>query len=459
MNKFFLQLKKTLKSEITFSLLQGAFGVVVFWIVLRFYLRDSVTPEPQWVVFNFLYTVAVTLYSNFRLITGRWSALLWANRSLLLSLPLPAFYGYFTFLAPEYFPVMFIFVISIQLPVLGLARSVYLTFWFVTYYFVFFGLLLVFNQEYLQLHIKSIFVFLIVFFFMHVWLLRASENVRNMGNQLTRHLVETKKHKRNIQRLNRVQTLDLTLARRLQQDTLPDLTRIKRPDLILAAKYFSLEKIGGDFYDVVDLGNDQVGFFISDVSGHGVASALVTMMTKAAFRNHCHDVKEPDLLLSLVNRSLCGILEKQDLFVTAFYCILDKDGTLKYASAGHQPALVVRGNYTEIHELKSENTFILGIEPNWKYYSSKHRLKKNDKLILFTDGLIEAKNKMGRDYGESCFEEFLLANARQPAGAFLDLMMFDLEEFMKGKTPDDDIAILCIDYRPNDSPFIESDPP
>ncbi|PJZ52337.1 PP2C family protein-serine/threonine phosphatase [Leptospira adleri] len=459
MTKFFLQLKKTLKSEITFSLLQGAFGVVVFWIVLRFYLRDSVTPEPHWIILNFLYTVSVTLYCNFRMITGRWSALLWANRSLLLSLPLPAFYGYFTFLAPEYFPVMFIFVISIQLPVLGLARSVYLTLWFVTYYFVFFGLLLAFNAEYLQLHIKSIFVFLIVFFFMHVWLLRASESVRNMGNQLTRHLVETKKHKRNIQRLHRVQAVDLTLARRLQQDTLPDLSKTTRSDLNIAAKYFSLEKIGGDFYDVVNLGENKTGFFISDVSGHGVASALVTMMTKAAFRNHCQDVKEPDLLLGLVNRSLCGMLEKQDLFVTAFYCVLDKDGTLTYASAGHQPALVVRENYSEIYELKNENTFILGIEPSWKYYSSKHKLKKNDKLILFTDGLIEAKNKMGRDYGESCFEEFLLANARQPAGPFLDLMMFDLEEFMKGKNPEDDIAILCVDFRPNNPPIIESDPP
>lgn len=458
MTKFLLQLKKTLKSEITLSLLQGAFGVVVFWIVLRFYLRDSVTPEPQWIILNFLYTVSVTLYCNFRMITGRWSALLWANRSLLLSLPLPAFYGYFTFLAPEYFPVMFIFVISIQLPVLGLARSVYLTLWFVTYYFVFFGLLLVFDAEYLQLHIKSIFVFLIVFFFMHVWLLRASENVRNMGNQLTRHLVETKKHKRNIQRLHRVQAVDLTLARRLQQDTLPDLSKATRSDLNIAAKYFSLEKIGGDFYDVVNLGENQTGFFISDVSGHGVASALVTMMTKAAFRNHCQEVKEPDLLLGLVNRSLCGMLEKQDLFVTAFYCILDKDGMLTYASAGHQPALVVRENYSEIYELKNENTFILGIEPDWKYYSSKHQLKKNDKLILFTDGLVEAKNKMGRDYGESCFEEFLLANARQPAGPFLDLMMFDLEEFMKGKNPEDDIAILCVDFRPNNQTLIESDP-
>ncbi|TGM95244.1 PP2C family protein-serine/threonine phosphatase [Leptospira yasudae] len=448
MSKFLTQLKKTFRSEITFSLFQGAFGVLVFWIVLRYLIRDAVTPEPQWVVLNFLYTITVTLYSNFRMVTGRWSALLWANRSLLLSLPLPAFYGYFTYLAPAYFPVMFIFVISIQLPVLGLARGIYLTLWFITYYFVFFGLLIVLNPEYFLSHLKSIAVLFVVFFFMHLWLLRASESVKNMGNQLTRHLVETKKHKRNMHRLHRIQAMDLTLARRLQQNALPDLTRVRRSDLLLSSKYYSVEKIGGDFYDIIDLGNGQTGFFIADVSGHGVASALITMMTKAAFRNHCQEAEEPSDLLELVNRSLYEMLEKQDLFVTAFYCILNRNGVLKYSSAGHQPALIVRENEPKARELNTKDTFILGIEPNWKYSSASITLEKNDKLMLFTDGLIEAKNKMGRNYGESRFLDFLSTNAGRSGDVFLDLLMFDLEEFMGGRSPEDDIAVLCADYIP-----------
>lgn len=451
MTKFLTQLKKTLKSEITFSLLQGAIGVLAFWVVLRYIIGGAVTPEPQWVILNFLYTIAVTLYSNFRMITGRWSALLWANRSLLFSLPLPAFYGYFTFLAPSYFPVMFIFVISIQLPVLGLARGIYLTLWFITYYFSFFGLLIVFNPSYFLENLNSIAVLFSVFFFMHLWLIRASESVKKMGNQLTRHLVETKKHKRNLHRLHRIQAMDLTLARRLQQNALPDLTRVRRNDLLLGAKYFSLEKIGGDFYDVIDLGNGKTGFFIADVSGHGVASALVTMMTKAAFRNHCQDADDPAELLELVNRSVCEMLEKQDLFVTAFYCILDKEGILTYSSAGHQPALILSNKEPKIRELITKNTFILGVEPNWKYSSDKHALEKNDKLILFTDGLIEAKNKMGKNYGEYRFPEFLSNNSERTGDSFLDLLMFDLEEFMGGRSPEDDIAILCADYLPKES--------
>ncbi|AYV56647.1 serine/threonine-protein phosphatase [Leptospira kmetyi] len=452
MSKFLTQLTKTLKSEITVSLMQGAFGVLAFWVVLRYWIRDAVTPEPIWVILNFLYTLAVTLYSNFRMITGRWSALLWANRSLLLSLPLPAFYGYFTFLAPSYFPVMFIFVISIQLPVLGLARGIYLTLWFVTYYFAFFGLMIVFHPSYFLENLKSIGVLFVVFFFMHLWLLRASESVKKMGNQLTRHLVETKKHKRNLHRIHRIQAMDLTLARRLQQNALPDLTRVRRNDLLICAKYFSLEKIGGDFYDIIDLGNGKTGFFIADVSGHGVASALVTMMTKVAFRNHCQDAEDPAELLGLVNRSVCEMLEKQDLFVTAFYCILDGEGNLTYSSAGHQPALILSGKEPKVRELISKNTFILGVESNWNYSSSKDTLEKNDKLMLFTDGVVEAKNKMGRSYGEYRFSEFISDNAGKTGDVFLELLMFDLEEFMSGRSPEDDIAILCVDYLPKESP-------
>ncbi len=446
MPTFVDQFKKTLRSEVTSSLLQGAAGVALFWVVLRYFIQTVSTPEPLWVALNFIYTVSVAFFCNYKLLTGRWSANLWAKRALALSLPLPVFYGYFTYLAPEYFAVIIIFVIGIELPVLGLAKSRHLTLWYAAFFFSFLIPLFFWKRTYFEEHLSVILIFIISCALMHFWLVRASNTVKKMGEQLTRHLVQTKQTKRILNRLHTMQAIDLTLARRLQRDTLPDLRKFETSNLRLSARYISLDTVGGDFYDIVDLGNNRMGLFIADVSGHGVAAALVTMMTKAAFRNHYRDQEDPSLLLQIVNNSLCGMLENQGMFVTAFYCILESDGKLSYSSAGHPPVLLVRKSENRIHELITENTFFLGIEPYWKYQSDFIQLQKEDRVFLYTDGLVEAKNKIGHFYGEERLCELLLKKLNLSPNDFLEMLLQDLQSFQDGRRPEDDIAILCADF-------------
>ncbi|PJZ68832.1 serine/threonine protein phosphatase [Leptospira perolatii] len=445
MPTFAHNIKKTARSEVTRSLLQGSFGVVFFWLVLT-YLVKSNTPHPAFVIANFTYTVFITFFCNYKMITGRWTAVRWANRSLAFAMPLPIFYGYFSYLDPDYFAVIVIFVLGIELPVLGLATSLFLNIWIVTYYSVFLVPLFLFKYDYLQAHWVQLSVFMAGYFFLHFWLVRASNSVKRMGSQLTRHLVETKQHKRNLSKLHQMLKIDLTLARRLQLDTLPNISHFHSRELQVAAKYLSLETVGGDLYDLVDLGNGRTGLFIADVSGHGVAAALVTMMTKTAFRNHCFECERPDQLLREINSALHGMLERQDFFVTAFYCILDGEGTLHFSSAGHQPILIIRKEEGKVFGLSTVDTFFLGVEPDWKYRADTFRLHGNDKILLYTDGLIEAKNKLGDCYGDARFYQFILEKANLPAEEFLDAMMLDLHTFTAGRKPEDDIAIVCADF-------------
>lgn len=446
MPTFLDQLRKTLRSEVTSSLFQGAFGVALFWVILRYFIVTVETPHPILVIFNFVYTISVALFCNFKMVTGRWSAVLWANRALNLSLPLPVFYGYFTYLAPDYFAAMIVFVIAIELPVLGLAKSRYLTLWYAVYFFSFLLPLFLWKRTYFDSHISAIVIFMASYAFIHFWLVRASDSVKKMGEQLTRHLVQTKKNKRILKRLHTMQAVDLTLARRLQRDTLPDLRKFESSPLRLSARYLSLDTVGGDFYDIVELENDKIGLFIADVSGHGVAAALVTMMTKAAFRNHYRDQEDPALLLKIVNESLCGMLENQGMYVTAFYCILNAEGILSYSSAGHPASLLVRKNENRIYELITENTFFLGVEPHWKYCSDSIRLQFEDRLFLYTDGLVEAKNRLGQFYGEGRLFELLLKKTNLSPDEFLETLLYDLHEFQNGRNAEDDIALLCVDF-------------
>jgi len=445
--KFLNQLYRTAKSKPTRSFSQGTAGVVLFWAILRYALREERTPDSLHIFLYLLYCVFTIIFCNYHLSTGRWSISRWANRMLLLSLPLPAFYGYFAFLVPEYFAVLVVFVSSIGLPVLGLMKTRYWTLWYAIYLSVYLGLLAAYKVEYLGNNLAFVILPVLAVLVMHYWLILVSRNIKNMNSNLSRHLAETKKHKRHLDRLHRGLGVDLTLARRLQQDTLPDPSAFRGNHMTIAGKYLALESVGGDFYDLVDLGGGKTGLFIADVSGHGVSAALVTMMTKAVFRNHCRDSSDPSLVLKTINASLQGFLEKQHMFVSAFYCILDEKGSLSYSSAGHQPLLIVRNSPPEIFELSTDNAFYLGIEPDWNYSSAEFKLKDSDRILLYTDGLVEARSRRGGCYGDKRYHEFLLANQDMETNAFLNGLIDDLYHFLNGEKQEDDIAVLCVDFK------------
>ena len=189
---------------------------------------------------------------------------------------------------------------------------------------------------------------------------------------------------------------ELALARIIQSNLIPiSIPRIKELEISL---FFSpMIAIGGDFYDFVSFKEPHLfGVFISDVSGHGVSAALITSMVKTLINTSGPIREAPGRLLEYMNDKLIG--QTNENFITAFYGIFDFNRKiLRYARAGHNPPYLIRNG--NIMELLGKGTF-LGLFENLTFEEKEIPLEKNDKILLYTDGLTEAKGADGVEFGD-----------------------------------------------------------
>jgi phosphoserine phosphatase RsbU/P len=189
---------------------------------------------------------------------------------------------------------------------------------------------------------------------------------------------------------------NMRAAGRLQMQLLPQ----KPPrwqNLLWALHYAPLDHLGGDYYDFAEPDPDHLGFFIADASGHSIPAALVAIMTRYAFADIARRFTSPGEVLTRINTRLCGITEER--FVSAFYGVLNRrTGVLKYSNAGHPYPLHCSAGNRTIKPLVAQG-FLLGIVPEEIYQEREVQLDPGDRLTLFTDGLMEARNEIGEQYG------------------------------------------------------------
>ncbi|OGS36006.1 MAG: hypothetical protein A2293_12495 [Elusimicrobia bacterium RIFOXYB2_FULL_49_7] len=183
---------------------------------------------------------------------------------------------------------------------------------------------------------------------------------------------------------------ELKMARHIQHNMLPR----KLPDLEgirVAAKYIPSGAIGGDLYDIIPISGDKIAFLIFDVAGHGLAAALVTAMAKISFIKNIRQDDGPKAILERVNEELHVQLDEES-YLTAFLCILDRHSKiLTYCKAGHPPALLIRSGAPTPEKLLAQGSFV-GIFPDEVYEEKTVQLSVGDKVLLYTDGLIECHN-------------------------------------------------------------------
>jgi phosphoserine phosphatase RsbU/P len=180
---------------------------------------------------------------------------------------------------------------------------------------------------------------------------------------------------------------ELEVAKRIQLSILP--TGFPASEhFTVAARYAPMTAVAGDFYEFLSTVGPRAGLFVADVSGHGVPAALIASMVKIAINSQRQHAASPDRLLRAVNKALCGSTQGQ--FVTAAYVYLDAEqGELGYAAAGHPPMLLLRqGQVCAIEE----NGLMMGVFSSAPYSSTKRALAQGDRLLLYTDGVIEAAN-------------------------------------------------------------------
>ncbi len=224
-------------------------------------------------------------------------------------------------------------------------------------------------------------------------------------------------------------------------DELPTWNCIK-----FAARYIALDEIGGDYYDSFKIKGDSLGLIMADVSGHGVPASLITTMAKVAFATHGQRNTSTRELLYSVNRDLVSLISSTGFYMTCFALNIDKDLKVRYTNAGHQKAILYR-NETDSFEYLDTNGLFLGVfEDAGETYEEKEiQLFPGDRIILYTDGIVETMNKEKVEYGEERFEEMIRFSSGLESDQVADLVIDDIKTFAEGEPFRDDVSILVLE--------------
>lgn len=193
-------------------------------------------------------------------------------------------------------------------------------------------------------------------------------------------------------------TANLRTASRLQRKVMLPHAPPDWPELRWAVHFAPLDLLGGDYYDFATPPDQhRIGFLIADASGHGIPAALVAIMARFAFVEEADYTDNPGDVLGAMNDRLQELAEER--FVTAFYGVYDRrTGGLRYASAGHPPPLHFDATTGAVRPLSARG-FMLGIMPEERYTEKQVAVKPGDRVCFYTDGLVEARNEIGEQFG------------------------------------------------------------
>jgi sigma-B regulation protein RsbU (phosphoserine phosphatase) len=248
-----------------------------------------------------------------------------------------------------------------------------------------------------------------------------------------------------IQGQNRRMINELEMAGRLQKSLLPD-TFENINGVTFSCKYSPSIHIGGDLYDVVDVGNGQSGFMIADVSGHGVAAALISCMFKMSFHALASTVASPKILMHLLNKELRPLLNED--YITSFYVLVDRySKSISYSNAGHPTPLLFKGSTGEIIELDTDGFFLGSFDDGGYEEKTEHNIEKGDALLLYTDCILETEDASGAQYGkERLKERFVRALKTSRGQQVIEEIENDVRNFNAKDALDDDFTVMLVEF-------------
>lgn len=230
-----------------------------------------------------------------------------------------------------------------------------------------------------------------------------------------------------------------TIQQSILPKTLPDLRGLE-----VSAHYLPMNQIGGDMYDFAYPGPGELGVFIADVSGHGVPAALIASMLKLAFTMlHAH-LRHPGRLLEELNRIMQDKLNKA--FFTASYAWIDlNQKQITLARAGHPSLLIHRRPDNQILSLHPRGG-LMGWFDNLSCEEIKTGLLPGDRILFYTDGIIEAENSAQEFFGDQALEDFILCNSELKCEEFSRSLIQAVRLFDEDiDVTDDDITLLVLD--------------
>ncbi len=240
---------------------------------------------------------------------------------------------------------------------------------------------------------------------------------------------------------------ELQTASKIQSSLLPRGTP-PVPGLDIAVRYEPMRSVGGDMYDFV-VDGQQLGVLVADVTGHGVPAALIASMAKVAFSSQAAAAAAPGQLIAGMNRALCGQFRGQ--FVTATYMHIDPAAhRVRYTNAGHPPPLLWRAATGQAAELTGGGV-LMGFDSDEVYATGEARLEDGDRLILYTDGVLEVADGAGKFFDGDGLKGFVERHTALSAEEFADALLAHLAERSSRRRErrgfEDDVTLAVVDVR------------
>jgi sigma-B regulation protein RsbU (phosphoserine phosphatase) len=237
---------------------------------------------------------------------------------------------------------------------------------------------------------------------------------------------------------------ELLIARDIQQNLLPQ-SIPEYENFEIAALNVSSKQVGGDYYDVIPLDDDNFIIAIADVSGKGVPASLMMANIQAFLQVICRQNLQIDEATALIN-NLVTENTSEGRFITFFWGVVNiKQKVIKYVNAGHNPPLLLRNNAVKKLD---RGGIILGVMKTVSpYIFEEVDLHKDDVLVLFTDGVSEAMNNQEEEFGEDRLEEAANALKKNSAGEILDGIKQEVQNFTQGNIQSDDITMIILKVR------------
>ncbi|MBP6004634.1 MAG: SpoIIE family protein phosphatase [Pyrinomonadaceae bacterium] len=233
----------------------------------------------------------------------------------------------------------------------------------------------------------------------------------------------------------------LEIARQVQLELLPE-TDPQIDNFDVSAYIFPTEEVSGDYYDWVKVFDDQIGIIVADAVGKGIPAALLMSFLRASLRSCVQIGYAPHIAFSKVSNLLRDSI-KDNQFITAIYGLLDSTNrTFVFSNAGHNPPLLIKpdGEYRFVEY----GDMPLGMFPDLHFHQHFIRFEQDQVLVIYTDGITEAANPNGEEYGQDRFAKRVLDGIDLPAKKMIDHIRKGVADFTERKFLDDDGTLFIV---------------
>ena len=241
---------------------------------------------------------------------------------------------------------------------------------------------------------------------------------------------------------------DMEAAAAIQQNLLPEASP-KVPNIEIAWLFEPCGRIGWDIFNIQYLDSSRVGLYMLDVCGHGVSGALIAVSVSQFLQSRSQyaalhsETLQPNVILENLNRSFP--FERFESYFTIIYATIDfTRGILSYSCAGHPPPILLSADGA-VEELNCKGP-VIGLSKNQSFDLGMQRLTHGDKLVLYTDGILECRNGKDDLFGKQRFIDALIKHREKPVQDIADAVKSALKSHLNSSPPEDDVSMMVVEY-------------